>query len=103
MEEECTLCKGRGIVLKLSYIEGLIKNEIIKLREENSINSFHIEIDNIYKTRIQEDIFDFIKEIDAIGCEVYLNYADELDGYKIEPILFQNQKDNLKDYKIDIS
>ena len=34
MEEECKLCKGRGIILKLSYIEGLIKNEIIRMQEE---------------------------------------------------------------------
>ena len=38
MEEECTLCKGRGIILKLSYIEGLIKNEIVRMKEENSID-----------------------------------------------------------------
>lgn len=102
MEEECSLCKGRGIVLKLSYIEGLIRNEIIKLREENSISSFYIQVDNVYKMRIKEDVFSFLKEIDALGCEVYINYVDEIDGYKIEPILFQNQKENLKSYRINI-
>ena len=101
MEEECSLCKGRGIVLKLSYIEGLIKNEIIRMKEENSIESFYIEVDSVYKDRVKEDVFSFLKEIDALGNDIYLNYVDGIDGYKIEPLLFQNQKDNLKDYKVN--
>ena len=100
MEEECNLCKGRGIILKLSYIEGLIKNEIIRIKEENSIDCFHIQIDSVYKDRIKEDIFDFIKEIDGLDKEIYLNYVDAIEGYKIEPLIFQGQKDNLKDYKV---
>jgi len=100
MEEECNICKGRGIILKLSYIEGLIKNEIIRMQEENSINCFHIQIDSVYKDRIKEDIFDFIKEIDGLDKEIYLNYADGIEGYKFEPLIFQGQKDNLKDYKV---
>ena len=100
MEEECNLCKGRGIILKLSYIEGLIKNEIIRMQEENSINCFHIQIDSVYEDRIKEDIFDFIKEIDGLDKEIYLNYVDGIEGYKIEPLIFQGQKDNLKNYKV---
>ncbi|MBE6063134.1 MAG: ribonuclease E/G [Clostridium butyricum] len=100
MEEECTLCKGRGIILKLSYIEGLIKNEIIRMKQENSIECFKIEIDSVYKDRIQEDIFTFIKEIDGIDKEIYLMYVDGIEGYRIEPLLFQAQKDNLEKYKI---
>lgn len=100
MEEECSRCKGRGIVLKLSYIEGLIKNEIIRMEEENSIKCFHIQIDSVYKERIKEDLFTFIKEIDGLDKEIYITYADGIDGYKIEPLIFQGQKDNLKDYKI---
>lgn len=100
MEEECTLCKGRGIILKLSYIEGLIKNEIVRMKEENSIDCFKIEIDSVYKDRIQEDIFDFLKEIDGFDKEIYLMYVDGIEGYKIEPLLFQAQKENLEQYKV---
>lgn len=100
MEEECTLCKGRGIILKLSYIEGLIKNEIARMKEENSIDCFKIEIDSVYKDRIQEDIFTFMKEIDGLDKEIYLMYVDGIEGYRIEPLLFQAQKDNLKKYKV---
>ena len=103
MEETCDLCKGRGIILKLSYIEGLVKNEIIRMKEENSINSFHIQLDNIYKDRIKENIFDFVKEIDGLDKEIYLTYVDNIEGYKIEPLIFQGQKDNLKDYLIQLT
>lgn len=102
MEEECNLCKGRGIVLKLSYIENLIKNELVRMQEENSINCFHIEIDSVYKDRIKENIFEFIKEVDALDKEIYLNYVDNIEGYKIEPLIFQGQKDNLKNYKVTV-
>lgn len=102
MEEECNLCKGRGIVLKLSYIENLIKNELVRMQEENSISCFHIEIDSVYKDRIKENIFEFIKEIDGLDKEIYLNYVDNIEGYKIEPLIFQGQKDNLKDYKVTV-
>jgi ribonuclease G len=100
MEEECNQCKGRGIILKLSYIEGLIKNEIIRMQEENSMNCFHIQIDSVYKDRIKDDIFDFINQIDGLDKEIYLNYTDGIEGYKIAPLIFQGQKDNLKDYKV---
>jgi ribonuclease G len=103
MEETCDLCKGRGIILKLSYIEGLVKNEIIRMKEENSINSFHIQLDNIYKDRIKENIFDFVKEIDGLDKEIYLTYVDNIEGYKIEPLIFQGQKDSLKDYLIQLT
>ncbi|EHJ02008.1 ribonuclease, Rne/Rng family [Clostridium sp. DL-VIII] len=103
MEETCDLCKGRGMILKLSYIEGLIKNEIIRMKEENSINSFHIQLDNIYKDRIKENLFDFVKEIDGLDKEIYLTYVDNIEGYKIEPLIFQGQKDNLKDYLIQLT
>ena len=103
MEEECSLCKGKGIILKLSYIEGLIKNEIIRMGEENSINSFHIQVDSVYKEKIKEDIFDFIKQVDGLDKEIYLSYADGIEGYKIEPLIFQGQKDNLKDYLIQLT
>ena len=103
MEEECIRCKGRGIILKLSYIEGLIKNEIIRMKEENSIDSFKIEIDSVYRDRIKEDIFGFLKEIDGLDKEIYLDYVDGIEGYKIEPLLFQAQKESLEKLKITLS
>lgn len=59
-------------------------------------------MDSVYKDRIRENIFEFMKEIDGLDKEIYLNYVDNIEGYKIEPLIFQGQKDNLKDYKVTV-
>lgn len=100
MEEECSRCKGRGIILKLSYIEGLLKNEIIRMKEANAIDAFKIEIDSVYRYRVKEDIFNFLKEIDGLDKEIYLDYVDGIEGYRIEPLLFHAQKESLEKLRI---
>ena len=41
---------------------------------------------------------------ECLGCgldkEIYLNFAYDIEGYKIEPLIFSNQKDNYQHYKI---
>lgn len=100
IEEKCTLCQGTGNVLRLSYVETLIKNEILKSLEENTIKSFYIELDSTYKERVLGDIVSFLKNIDGLDKEIYLNYVDGISGYKVEPIIFLNQRENLKNYLI---
>ncbi|WP_297634054.1 ribonuclease E/G [uncultured Clostridium sp.] len=100
IEEKCTLCQGTGNVLRLAYVETLIKNEILKSLEENTIKSFYIELDSTYKERVSGDIITFLKNIDGIDKEIYLNYVDGISGYKVEPIIFLNQRENLKNYLI---
>ena len=70
------------------------------MKEENAIDCFKIEVDSVYENRIKEDIFNFLKEIDGLDKEIYLDYVDGIEGYKIEPLLFQAQKENLKNLKI---
>ena len=101
LEEPCRRCNSEGQVLKLSYIENLINNEIIKGKEENSINSFYIELDKNYETMVKEDIIGFLQNIDGLDKEIYVNYVDGIEGYKIEPIIFNSQKENIINYKIN--
>ena len=100
IEEGCKRCNSEGFVLKLSYIERLIKNEIIKAEEESSINSFYIELDRNYEEIVKEDKFSFIKNINAIEKEIYLNFVDGIEGYKVEPLIFNSQKENVKKYLV---
>lgn len=100
IEESCSRCDGTGMVMKLSYLEELIKNDIIRSVEENTINSFYIELHPIYKDRVDGDIFSFLKNIDGIDKEIYLKYSEGIDGYRVEPLIFMSQKENLKGYKI---
>lgn len=100
LEEPCLRCNGNGEVLKISYIENLLKNEIIKSNIENSINDFYIELDKNYEEVVSGDLFNFLRNIDGINKEIYLNFVDGIEGYKIEPLIFQSQKENVKDFKI---
>lgn len=98
MEEECSLCKGAGRIVKLSYLENLINNEIVRYNNENSISDFYIEIDGNYENEIKGDLFSFLTNIGGLNKEIYINYISGLDGYKIEPLIFKNQKENIAKY-----
>ncbi|MBM6837454.1 ribonuclease, partial [Clostridium saudiense] len=89
-----------GYILKLSYLENLIKNEILRAYRENSINDFYIELDESYKENVKEDLVGFLTRIDGLDKEIYLNFIDNLEGYKLEPLIFASQKENYQSYKI---
>ena len=42
----------------------------------------------------------FLKNIDGLDKEIFLKFSEGIEGYKIEPIIFQSQKNTLEDYKI---
>lgn len=100
LEEPCKKCKSNGFILKLSYIETLIRNEIIKCSKENSIKDFYIEVDKNYEDDINGDLFKFLKNIDGLDKEIYLNFVYNIEGYRVEPLIFSNQKENYQKFKI---
>lgn len=100
LEEPCLRCRGNGEVLKISYIENLLRNEIIKSSVENNIEDFYIELDKNYEEVVCGDLFNFLKNIEGLQKEIYLNFIDGIEGYKIEPLIFQSQKENVKSFKI---
>lgn len=102
MEEECPLCNGQGRLLKFSYIEGLIHNEMLKYSNENGINDFLIELDDTYKEKVKEDIVSFLTSINGFDKKIYINYIAGMEGYRVEPLIFQNQKKNIEKYLITI-
>ncbi|MGL4655425.1 MAG: ribonuclease E/G [Sarcina sp.] len=100
IEEDCTRCKGQGMVLKLSYIYLLIKNEIIRWDVENSIKDFHITLNKIYEKDVRGDIFRFLKDINALNLNVYLTFEEFDEFYRVEPLIFKNQIENVKDFLV---
>ena len=102
MEERCPLCHGQGRLLKLSYIEGLIHNEILKYFNENGITEFYIELDEVYESRVKGDIVSFLTNIAALDLKIYINYINGIEGYRVEPLIFQSQKKNLENYLITL-
>lgn len=101
LEEKCKRCNSEGFVLKLSYIEKLIRNEVIKAEEESSIKSFYIELDRNYEEIVRGDEFSFLANINSLKNEIYLNFVDGIEGYKVEPLIFKSQKENVKHYLIN--
>ncbi|MBE6051423.1 MAG: ribonuclease E/G [Clostridium sp.] len=102
MERKCPLCNGTGSLLKLSYLEGLINNEVVRYHNENGIKDFFIEIDESYRDEIKGDLISFLKNIDGLDKIIYINYVTGIEGYRVEPLIFQNQKKNIEQYLIKI-
>ena len=102
MEEQCPLCNGTGSLLKLSYLEGLIGNEIARYSHENGITEFFIEIEESYMDQVKGDLVSFLTNIDGLDKEIYINYVSGIEGYRIEPLIFQNQKKNIEQYLIKL-
>lgn len=50
---------------------------------------------------VRGDIFSFVANINSLKNEIYLNFVDGIEGYKIEPLIFNSQKENVKNYKIN--
>ncbi|ARC85567.1 ribonuclease E/G family protein [Clostridium argentinense CDC 2741] len=98
--EECVSCKGKGVKIKLSYIENMIRNNIKRLNSEQNVKDIYIEVDEFYKNQIQRDLITFIKNINALDKCIYINYIHDLDTFKIEPLMFANQIRNLENCKI---
>ncbi|MGL5244407.1 MAG: ribonuclease E/G [Sarcina sp.] len=98
IEESCDVCHGHGKRLKLSYIYLLIKNEILKKGIEGKIIDFHIEINSIYEQYVKNDIFTFLKEIGALNLNIYLEFKDFNEFYKVEPLIFKKQIDSVSEY-----
>ncbi|MGL5615334.1 MAG: ribonuclease E/G [Sarcina sp.] len=100
IEESCIRCHGLGKILKLSYIELLLKNEIIRWELESKIKDFHINLNKIYEEDVRGNIFEFLQSIGAIDLNIYLTFNDNQEGYSIEPLIFKNQINNFSEYLV---
>jgi ribonuclease G len=100
IEEPCKQCLGKSSRVKLSYIQFLIKNEIFKINKEQGIKDIYIEIDEIYKKDIMDDVLEFARQIGALDNTVYVNFIPHLEKFKVESLIFANQIRNMQTYKI---
>jgi ribonuclease G len=100
IEEKCETCEGRGKKIKISYLTSIIRNEVVKISREQGIKDIYIEMSSIYEKEILEDKIGFIKAIEAMDKRVYINFRNKMELFKIEPLIFSNQIQNLQIYKI---
>ncbi|WP_298837725.1 Rne/Rng family ribonuclease [Clostridium sp.] len=100
IEEPCTLCGGKSSRVKLSYIQFLIRSEIFKINSEQVLLDIYIEIGEVYKKDIMDNVLEFVRQIGAIDNKVYVNFIPHLEKFKVESLIFANQIRNLQAYKI---
>lgn len=100
MEENCSICNGKGSRIKFSYVKLLIRNEIIRLSMQNNIKDILINLSCEYEKDIKDDIHNFLKDIDGFDKNIYVDYSKMWDIYKVEPLLFQKQIENVEHLKI---
>lgn len=101
IEEECDYCKGKGKRLKISYISILIRNEILRVEGANSIKDFYIELNEEYEESVKADMLTFLKDIDGLDKNIYLNFVPMVEYFKVESLIFKNQIENVSRYKVD--
>lgn len=99
IDEDCSCCQGRGSRIKFSYISMNIKNEIEKMKTDGNIEHIHVEIGNAYRSDIEKDTYEFLKSIGALKKNIYLTYKESM-CFHVEPLVFSNQIEKLKKYKI---
>ncbi|MBU5315781.1 ribonuclease E/G [Clostridium bornimense] len=100
IDERCSVCHGKGSVLKFSYLKMLMKNEITRQMKEYLVKEFHIAVNKSYKDIIEDKKQILIDEYKNIECDIYITYTNEVDTYKVEPIIFENMRKKLEDFKI---
>lgn len=100
MEEECEECRGRGSRLRFEYICLLIKNEILKADNENKIQDIYIEMNSYYYNRVNENPDRFIGTIKGENKRIYLKATDEVENFKVEPLIFTKQVEAVLQYRV---
>lgn len=100
IDEPCKKCHGKGRRLKLSYITSLIKNELSKIHNEDNIKHIYIEISNVYEQELKGNIVGFVKDINSLDKTIYINFVNQEEYFKVEPLIFMNQIENLQMYKV---
>ena len=100
MDEDCASCQGSGRYIKFSYITHLIRNEVLKLQSERKVEEIFLKINSHYRKNIEENVNDFIKNIEAENKEVYVEYSSSEGYFKVDSVIFKSQKSNISQLKL---
>ena len=75
--------------------------KLLNVKKKIQLIHFYIELDRNYEEMVRGDIISFLTNINALNKEIYLNFIDGIEGYKIEPLIFNSQKENIQNFKIN--
>lgn len=100
IEEQCECCGGTGKQLSFLFLTNLIKNEIFEKCYELNTKDIYIEVSNVYKENIMSDVYKFIQDIGCLDKSIYVNFVNNLDYFKVEPLIFSKQIEKMQKFKI---
>lgn len=97
MEDNCSCCNGTGKKLKLTYLTYLLKNEMLRLANSEHV---YIQLNEMYKNSIMKDTAGFAKAIGLENSKIYINFEKYGDEIKVVPLIFENDREKNRKYKI---
>lgn len=100
MEEECGECNGRGRRLRLDYLKLLLKNDILRADAESNIKDIYIQLNTIYKDKVENSIEEFVRDIGGKEKRLYLRFGENIEYFKLEPLIFESQVKKVEKYKV---
>lgn len=99
IEEKCSECAGSGSILKIQYIERLIRNEILRICLNEDFKSIYIEMNKAYEEKVLMNKENFINNIGACKKDVYVRFLSNIKTFKVEPVVFENQIKKLAKFR----
>lgn len=98
--DECKECNGRGEKIALQYLFSILKGKVKRILKEQQVKNIYIELPRMYEEEVKSDILAFVISLEATDCNVYLEFEDSNFNFKVEPIIFHSQLENLKNLQI---
>ena len=96
----CVHCKGTGEKISLEYILSILKGKVKKIKSEQEIKNIYIELDKNYENEINSDIVSFVEKLDALDCDIFIRFQENLDNFKVESLIFHSQIQAMKELKV---
>ncbi len=92
----CDNCRGQGEKVALEYLLNIIKGKIKKIKVEQGVKNVYLEMDAAYEKEIKNDILWFAAKLDALDCDIFINFQENLEKFKVESIIFHSQVESIK-------
>jgi ribonuclease G len=100
IEEKCQCCRGKGSRIRFSYMKELIKNDVTQITTELGVKDIYIQIGDSYKDDVLRNSQHFADEIGAQNFKLYVKFIENMEFYKVEPLIFPNHIEKLQKFKI---
>ncbi len=98
--KSCDHCRGLGEKVALEYLLNIIKGKIKKIKLEQGVKNIYLEMDAAYEREIKNDVIDFATKLDALDCDIFIDFQENLEKFKVESIIFHSQIENIKSLQV---